>query len=278
MLLGSITVLAAVFAVLTCALGNFSGAAVVFGTLGCFIGYWLGLFAVAFAVLWISCATVDISKPQERDSKYFRFLMKLYIPAVFTLLRMDIQKQGFEKLPRDGRFLLVCNHLNILDPVLLLGCFPTSQLAFISKRENADMFLIGKIMHRLMCQMINRENDREALKTILKCIQMIREDQVSVAVFPEGYTSRDGKLHHFRSGVFKIATKTQVPIVICTLQNTKDIFRNIKHLKKTTVPLHVVDVIRPDTYPGRTAVDIAQEAYGKMLADLGPEFALPEEN
>lgn len=278
MLLGSITVLAAVFAVLTCALGNFSGAAVVFGTVGCFVGYWLGLFAVAFAVLWISCATVDISKPQERDSKYFRFLMKLYIPAVFTLLRMDIQKQGFEKLPRDGRFLLVCNHLNILDPVLLLGCFPTSQLAFISKRENADMFLIGKIMHRLMCQMINRENDREALKTILKCIQMIREDQVSVAVFPEGYTSRDGKLHHFRSGVFKIATKTQVPIVICTVQNTQDIFRNIKHLKKTTVPLHVVDVIQPDTYPGRTAVDIAQEAYGKMLADLGPEFSLPEEN
>ena len=277
MLLGSITVLAAVFAVLTCALGNFSGAAVVFGTVGCFIGYWLGLFAVAFAVLWISCAAVDISKPQERDSKYFRFLMKLYIPAVFTLLRMDIQKQGFEKLPGDGRFLLVCNHLNILDPVLLLGCLPHCQLAFISKRENADMFLIGKIMHRLMCQMINRENDREALKTILKCIQMIREDQVSVAVFPEGYTSRDGKLHHFRSGVFKIATKTQVPIVICTVQNTQNIFHNIKHLKKTTVPLHVVDVIRPDTYPGRTAVDIAQEAYGKMLADLGPAFALPEE-
>lgn len=277
MLLGSITVLAAVFAVLTCALGNFSGAAVVFGTAGCFVGYWLGLFAVAFAVLWISCAAVDISKPQERDSKYFRFLMKLYIPAVFTLLRMDIQKQGFEKLPGDGRFLLVCNHLNILDPVLLLGCLPQCQLAFISKRENADMFLIGKIMHRLMCQMINRENDREALKTILKCIQMIREDHVSVAVFPEGYTSRDGKLHHFRSGVFKIATKTQVPIVICTVQNTQNIFHNIKHLKKTTVPLHVVDVIRPDTYPGRTAVDIAQETYEKMLSDLGPEFALPEE-
>ena len=51
MLLGSMTVLAAIFAVLTCALGHFSGAAIVFGTLGCFVGYWLGLFAIAFAVL-----------------------------------------------------------------------------------------------------------------------------------------------------------------------------------------------------------------------------------
>ena len=62
-----------------------------------------------------------------------------------------------------------------------------------------------------MCQLINRENDREALKTILKCIQMIREDQVSVAVFPEGYTSRDGKLHHFRSGVFKSPPRPRCP-------------------------------------------------------------------
>ena len=99
MLLGSITVLAAVFAALTCVLGSFSGAAVVFGTLGCFIGYWLGLLLIAFAVLWISCAAVDTSKPQEHDSKYFRRLVKLYIPAVFSLLRMDIQAEGMEKLP-----------------------------------------------------------------------------------------------------------------------------------------------------------------------------------
>lgn len=277
MLLGSITVLAAVFAALTCVLGSFSGAAVIFGTLGCFIGYWLGLFFIAFAVLWVSCATVDISKPQEHDSKYFRWLVRLYIPAIFSLLRMDIQKEGLEKLPRDGRFLLVCNHLNILDPVILLGCFPQCQLAFISKRENADMFLIGKIMHRLMCQMINRENDREALKTIIRCIQMIREDEVSVAVFPEGYTSRDAKLHHFRSGVFKIATKTQVPVVLCTVKNTQNVFHNAERLKKTIVPLHVVDVLRPETFQGRTAVDIAREAHGKMLADLGPDFAPAEE-
>ena len=97
-----------------------------------------------------------------------------------------------------------------------------------------------------------------------------------MAVFPEGYTSRDGKLHHFRSGVFKIATKTQVPVVLCTVKNTQTIFHNALRLKKTYVPLHVVGVIQPETYPGRTAVDIAQEAYDKMLADLGPDFK-PEE-
>ena len=242
-----------------------------------FVGGFLGFLVLAFLFLWAVCALVDFDKPQLHDSKFYRTVANLYIQALPKLARVHIEKEGLEQLPQEGRFLLVCNHLSDADPVLLLQTFPKAQLAFISKRENQSMFLVGKIMHKIMCQMINRENDREALKTILKCIQMIREDQVSVAVFPEGYTSRDGKLHHFRSGVFKIATKTQVPIVMCTVKNTQNIFHNIKRLKKTVVPLHVVGVIQPESYSGRTAVDIAQEAYDRMLADLGPDFALPEE-
>ena len=272
MLLGSITILSAVAAVLWALLGGVGIPAAV----GIFVGSCVGLLALAFLFLWAVTAVVKQEVPQEEDSKFYRWLTKLYIPAIFTILGMKIDLQGQELVPTEGRFLMVCNHLNILDPVLLLGCFPKAQLAFISKRENAEMFIIGNLMHKLMCQMINRENDREALKTILKCIQMIKEDQVSVCVFPEGYTSLDGKLHHFRSGVFKIATKTQVPIVVGTLKNTEKVFHNARRLKKTPVPMHVVGVIQPDTFGGRTAVDIGAQAYDMMLADLGEDFR-PEE-
>ncbi len=272
MLLGSIGILSAVIGVLCAVFGGVS----ILGAVGIFVGSYVGLCILAFLFLWIATSAVRQDVPQEEDSKFYRWITKTYIPAVFTLLGMKIDLQGEDLVPKDGRFLMVCNHLNILDPVLLLGCFPKAQLAFISKKENADMFIIGNLMHKLMCQMINRENDREALKTILKCIQMLKEDKVSVCVFPEGYTSRDGKLHHFRPGVFKIATKAQVPIVVCTLQNTQKVFGNAKHLKKTPVPLHVVGVIQPDTFAGRTAVDIAQQAYDLMISDLGEAFR-PEE-
>ena len=272
MLLGSIGVLSAVIAVVCAIFGGVS----VLAAVGIFAGCCVALFLLAFLFLWIATAVVRQDVPQEEDSRFYRWITSTYIPAVFTLLGMKIEVQGEDLVPKDGRFLMVCNHLNILDPVLLLGCFPTAQLAFISKKENADMFIIGNLMHKLMCQMINRENDREALKTILKCIQMLKEDKVSVCVFPEGYTSRDGKLHHFRPGVFKIATKAQVPIVVCTLQNTQKVFGNAKRLKKTKVPLHVVGVIQPDTFAGRTAVDIAQQAYDLMITDLGADFK-PEE-
>ena len=81
------------------------------------------------------------------------------------------------------------------------------------------------------------------MKTILKCIQILKEDKASIAVFPEGgILSEDGKLHHFRPGVFKIAQKANVPVVVCTLHNTKDVVHNILHLKPSSVQMKVLEV------------------------------------
>lgn len=221
---------------------------------------------------------VDTEKPQEKDSKFYRFLINCIAEAAIPILSVRMHVQGLEKTPRQGRFMLVCNHLNEMDPVVLLRYFKDSQLTFISKRENQDMFVVGKFMHKIQCQLMNRENDREALKTILKCVEIIKEDKASVAVFPEGYIKPDRKLHHFRSGVFKIAQKTKVPIVVCTLRNTHHVFHNGLRLKPTEVHLHLLDVIQPEQYQGMTTVDIGNMVYEMMARDLGPENVSNEDN
>ena len=253
MLLASIGVAALVIALCFVCFGGLGIPAAV----GIFLGSYVGLGLLAFLFLWAATSRVDQEVPQEHDSRFYRRIVKAYIPAIWSLLGMKVDIQGAEQLPKDGRFLLVCNHLGILDPVVLLGAFPKAQLAFVSKKENSHMFIIGNLMHKIMCQNIDRENDREALKTILKCIQLLKTDEVSV--------------------VFKIATKAQVPIVVCGLQNTEKVFHNRKRLKTTRIPLRVAGVIQPDTYQGRTAVDISQEAYEMMLSVLPESFRAEEE-
>ena len=271
MLLGSIGVISLVIAAAVCCFGSFP-ALLWIGPLT-FAGSFLALMVLAFLFLWLVTAFVDLKKPQEHDSKFYRTLVALYVPAICTILRMRVHTRGLEKTPTDGRFMLVCNHLFDFDPVVLLGWFGKSQLAFISKWENSAMFIVGKVMHKLLCQLINRENDREALKTILRCIQLLKEDECSIAVFPEGYTSVDGRLHHFRPGVFKIAMKAQVPIVVCTITNTNRVVHNILPLKHTDIELHLIDVIPAEALKGRTAVDISEQVYQMMLNDLGADFA-----
>ncbi len=275
MLLRILTVLSAVVAVITgiCS-GSFAGLAWLWVLPVTFIGCWLGLFLLLFLFLLLACAPVDVTKPREADSPFYRKLIERYAEAAMSIIGVHIETKGVEKLPKDGRFMLVCNHISDLDPVVLLLTFRKSQLAFISKQENTRKFIIGKVMHMILCQPINRENDREALKTILKCIQIIKEDKASIAVFPEGYTSRDRLLHPFRSGVFKIAQKANVPIVVCTVQNTHKAFRNIAHLKSTDVKLHLLDVIPAEELKGVTAMEIGERVHRMMADDLGPDLVL----
>lgn len=238
-----------------------------------FLGGFLLALGLAFLFIYILVCRVDTSVPQEHDDPFYRKVTYLYAEAILPLLRMKVHTRGLEKTPTEGRFLLVCNHLFELDPVVLYAYFQKSQLAFISKKENDDMFIIGKLMHKLMAQLINRENDREALKTILRCVQLIQDDEVSIAVFPEGYISKNHHLLHFRSGALKIATKAKVPIVVCTLQGTDKVVNNLLHLRSTPIALHLLDVITPEEMQGRTATDIGEEIYRMMAGDLGPDYA-----
>ncbi len=269
MLLKGIAAASAVLSVGLCLLLHWS----LWWILPLFVGLYLVLFLLAFGYLCWVCGRVDLSQPQAgHDDPFYRRVMDVYIEALMMLAGVKVHKEGFEQVPQDGRFLLVCNHLFIADPGILLNAFRKNQLAFITKKENMDLFIINKFMHKILCQPLDREDDRQALKVILKCIQLIRDDEVSICVFPEGYTSKDGKLHHFRSGVFKIAQKTKVPIVVCTIRNTRDVFHNRKRLKRTHVPLHLVGVIQPEEYQGKSTVDISNQVYEMMIGDLGEDF------
>lgn len=230
------------------------------------------LALLVFLYLLHLCRKVDQSVPQEEDDPHYRRVTNLILESVLPILRIRIQKGGMEKVPTEGRFLLICNHTNDSDPVILLRAFAKYQLAFISKQENSSMFVIGPMMHKLQCQLINRENDREALKTILKCIQILKEDKASIAVFPEGGIDDDGLLHHFKPGVFKIAQKAGVPIVVCTLKNTKDVVHNLLHFKGSKVELKVLEVIPAETAKAKKTVEIAAYCHDLMAADLGPEL------
>ena len=276
MLLGGMTVLSLLAALGVC-VGSNAGLNSLWLAPVSFLGSFLSLIILAFLFLLGASLLVSPQKPQHHDSPFYRKLIGLYLELLIPLVRVRVHTKGLEQTPQSGRFLLVCNHLHEADPVLLLHFFRKSQLSFITKQEVQSMFLVGRLMHKILCQPVNRENDREALKTIINCIRLIKEDEVSVAVFPEGYIKPDRKLHRFRSGVFKIATKTGVPIVVCTLTNTNHIIKNFLRLKPTDVDLHLIKTIQPEEYAGMTTVEIADMVYHMMAEDLGPERVSQEE-
>ena len=259
MILRSITIAALALAAITLLSGSILAAVFVF------IGSWLGLAAVAFAFLVVVSYMVDPDQEQEDDDPFYRRVSNLYVEVLLMALQVRVKAYGLEKIPKDSRFLLVCNHQSPADPGVLFHYLRHSQLAFISKKENRDMFCIGRLMQKVLCQFIDRDDDRQALQVILRCIRILKDDKASIAVFPEGgILSEDG--------VFKIAQKAQVPIVICTIRNTRHVIHNGMRLKKSNVELKLVEIIPAESLKGRTAVDISNQVYRIMADDLGPEL------
>ena len=281
MVIGIVAVIAAIISAVIC------GCAGSFGSLTWlwllplgWLGVFLGIILLVFLLVLVMCAFADLEKVQERDNRFYRAVLYLIADAAHTVLQVRVHPRGLEKLPAEGRVLLVCNHLDNVDPVIIMHQVKKKQtLAFIAKREAGKMFVVGKFMHKLLCQRINRENDREALKTILSCIDILKKDKASIAVFPEGGIRGGNVLHPFRHGVFKIALRTQVPVVVCTLWGTQNVIHNGLRLRSTDVDFHVLGVVQPDIYKGMTAVELGRLVHDMMAEDLGPDRVLSvEEN
>ena len=230
------------------------------------VGCFVAMVLLFLLVLAVSCLFVDPKKPVETPSPYFRFLLNQFSKLAFDLGGVRVHAAGLERVPREGRFLLVSNHLFAFDPIVFYYAMPRAELAFVSKTENFSLPIVAQVMRKILCLPLDRNNDREALKAILKAIQFLKEDKASIAVFPEGGTSKSGLLQPFRNGAFKIAQKAGVPIVVCALTNTKAILKNMFR-RKTDVYLDVLDVVpASEVTAHKTTAEISDRVH-KILSE-----------
>ncbi len=228
------------------------------------IGFVLGFIILQLITLVFMIITANHEKDTDPWDKPFRFLLKASLPIILFFTRIKINSSGLEKLPSEGRMLFVCNHQHDFDPVIIYSCFPDAKIGFIGKKEiYVTMPFIAKAMHRLHCLPIDRENDREAAKTIIKAIKKIKEDKASIALFPEGYVSKSCELLPFRNGSLKIALKTNVPVAVCVINNTRAIPKNIFR-RTTEVEFRLLDVIYPEQYEGMNTIELGEIIHKQM--------------
>ncbi len=231
-----------------------------------FLGTYIALIILQLLFFVIVTLLVNVKKPIEKCSKFYRFLVRILLRVLIPLLRVKIHATGLEKIPTNCRFMLVSNHLHDFDPAVFFDCLPNSDLAFIGKKDiYVTMKFIAKAMHKLNGLPIDRENNRNAILTINAAAEIIKKDTASVAIFPEGYCSLSGELLPFRNGAFKIAKKAKCPIVVATLKNTKQIVKNMP-LKKTDVYLDILEVVSAKKVEELSTAELGDKIH-KIMSD-----------
>ena len=74
---------------------------------------------------------------------------------------------------------------------------------------------------------IDRDNIREGMKAINQAVNNIK-DGYNFTIFPEGTRSKDGKIHEFKRGSIKIASKSKAPIIPVAIKGTSACFEDSK--------------------------------------------------
>lgn len=193
-------------------------------------------------LLLISSLFVDPRREYPDNNRYYRWLLHTASSAVIRLLNIQVKVSGMEKVPQGTRFLLVSNHLSNFDPIITWQVFRKYDLAFVSKPENFKIPMFGRIIRRCCFLPIDRENPRNAIRTVNEAAKRIKDDTVSYGIYPEGTRNKgDAMLLPFHNGVFKIAQKADVPIVVISVSGTQNIHKQL--FRGCEVELRVLDVI-----------------------------------
>ena len=157
------------------------------------------------------------------------------------LLRIRVHVSGIEKIPKDTKVLFVSNHRSNFDPIITWYILKKWKIAFVSKPSNFKIPFFGRIIRKCCFMPIDRENPRNAIVTINKAAKLLKKQEVSIGIYPEGTRSKNGQLLPFHNGVFKIAQKAEAAIVVLCVTGTEKISKRTP-FRRTDVYLDVLEV------------------------------------
>ena len=233
------------------------------------IGYSVGFFGLYVLGFIFLSLFVDKSKPQAKPNRFYLAVFVETIALYFRLARIEIRVRGKDKVPADSNFLLVSNHLSDHDFMSMLTVLRGRSVAFVSKPENFNYPIAGKYLHKGGFLAINREEAREALSTIREVADRMKTLPISYGVFPEGTRNRQVEgLLPFREGVFLMAKKAGVPIVIVRVTDT-DKVKQRAPWRKTRVYVDFVDVIDAETVKATRSHELSEMVRERMAAAEG---------
>ena len=124
-----------------------------------------------------------------------------------------VQVKGLEKIPREGPFVLVCNHVSYVDWLLIGGAIKRP-LRFVMYHGFAKVPVFGWFVRQARVIPIAPAKESIEVKeaAFTRISQQLREGW-GVGIFPEGTLTKDGDLLPFRPGIEHILERDPVPVV-----------------------------------------------------------------
>lgn len=229
-----------------------------------------------FQIIGFILSIPELGKLKYNEKKYssiekFRFV-KNHAKKSLDLVKIKIKIIGREKVPKE-EVLFVSNHASMLDSYILISSITKPVGVIIADVPTwRHIPIVSHWLNLIKCVFINRENNREGMKSIIQASENIKSGQ-SMVVFPEGDLTWVKDPHalvsDFKPGALKIAYKAKCPIVPMVIKNSRSTYEGYEPVGKIhsgSVEVEYLDPIYDHIEnPKIKTVDLAERIKEKMI-------------
>ena len=189
-------------------------------------------FAVVCTFLVALGIFVDPRKNDWSQRFFFRNILR------FAGVDFEVRKApGFDPARTS---IFICNHVNIFDPFVIYSAIPQFVRGF-ELESHFKIPIYGWMMGRFGNIPVPDGRSRDGLDRMTRKAKEALDSGVSLIAFAEGSRTRDGHVHRFHKGVFRLAQKFGTPIVPMSITGSYQFFRTgnwMLHPGRIIVYLH----------------------------------------
>jgi 1-acyl-sn-glycerol-3-phosphate acyltransferase len=203
--------------------------------------------------------------PLNKLKNYMARSLAFWVDTFVLRIKLDVE--GKENIPKGGRLTTYANHKSLADPIPILQLMnrPTT---FTPKSEVMHYPFIAKYLRYTGAFVIDRQNDRNTARNLVGAIKLAKQG-MNTLIFPEGgiKSREDEHMVQMRPGAYKLATKAKTDILVISMKNITQLKHNWPW-KTTWLKIKIHPVIKYDDIKDLKTADLAQMVFDKVNADF----------
>lgn len=179
-----------------------------------------------------------------------------YSETLLSKLNINIKVLNEEKLPKEGKYLLIANHRSIIDPLIIEIALKNSPIHgfWVSKKELYNSFFFGSFTKNADSILLDREASN--MSSFFSDTKKVVQKGHSIFIFPEGTRNKtDKQISSFKEGAKLIALKNRIDILPVFIKtNANEILKEAieKRTKNLEIEIEIGDLI---DYKDKTSLE-----------------------
>ncbi len=205
------------------------------------------VFTIYAALLAIPIVVLGLISIALTPQKIAQHLAKFWLRLFFALSGMAIKITDKQYLTKKLPTVYVANHSSYIDALIMAAVLPAGSAA-VGKKELVSFKPFKWLWNKLGHMTVERQDITQGLSDLVLMEEALRTG-TSLLIFPEGTFTHVPGLRQFKTGAFKLAVDTGVPICPVAIEGAREILPDGSFLLK---PRSINITVYPPLFPEST--------------------------